>query len=533
MRSIKIFSGVLALLLSTAAGVARADEHPPALPPELSWIPPNCTAFAHVRFAELWDGPLGRAMRAALQKSDPKMLAKIEQSLGVRLSQIDQITVVFPDASFEDDRDPFVVRITTTEPYDAKRVLAVLPLEERGQPIAPSDTRKLYPIQSGFVHLTDARNLTFIYSRSGAIGLLGKMLEHAASGPLTGALQLAAEKHQFVAGLNVSSLRNLPIDQAPPAFRPLFDARLATLVGDVKPESAEFSLRVMFSRPGHADEGAKAIEAVRSEALQSLTKLIADLMTDKEAAGRIKILEGIAGAIKDAKIETKDNQVQVAASLKTGGPLAAIAQEGLGAITISSSRAQSQNNLKQIGLAMHNYHASYNTLPPAAICDKNGKPLLSWRVAILPYIEQDNLYKQFKLDEPWDSEHNKKLAMAIPKTYLLPGDQQKHALPSTYYRVFYGNDAMFDLKKGTTFAQITDGLSNTIMVVEAADAVPWTKPDELEYDPNKAPKLGFHFGDRCNVLFGDGAVHALKKNIDANVLHLLIQRSDGKPVNIP
>ena len=532
MRIPNLIAGVLVVLLWTAAGFLHADEKP-SLPPELSWIPPNCTAFVHVRFAELWDGPLGQAMRVALQKSDPKMLAKIEQSIGVRLSQIDRITVVLPDVSLEHDRDPFVVRITTTEPYDAKRVLAVLPIEERGQPAAASDTRKLFPIQSGFVHLTDARNLTFFYSRGGAIGLLGKMLEHAATGPLTGALQLAAEKHQLVAGLNVSSLRNLPVDQAPPAFRPLFDARLATLVGDVKPESADFTVQVTFSRPGHADEGAKAIEALKGEALQSLTKLIADLMTDKESAGRVKILEGIIGALKAAKIETKDNQVNVAASIQTGGPLAAIAQEGFGAITISSSRAQSQNNLKQIGIALHNYHDTFNTLPAAAICDKNGKPLLSWRVAILPYIEQDNLYRQFKLDEPWDSEHNKKLAMAIPKTYLLPGDKTKHDLPSTYYRVLYGNDAMFDLRKGTRFSQITDGLSNTIMVVEAADAVPWTKPEELEYDPNNIPKLGFHFGDKCDVLLGDGAVYSLKKGIDSNVLHLLIQRSDGKPVRIP
>ncbi len=215
--------------------------------------------------------------------------------------------------------------------------------------------------------------------------------------------------------------------------------------------------------------------------------------------------------IKTAKIATKDNQAILTATVKTGGAFAALAQEGFGAMMMSSARAQSQNNLKQIGLAMYNYEATYGMLPPAAICDKNGKPLLSWRVAILPFIEQDNLYKQFKLDEPWDSDHNKKLAQLVVKTYMLPNDKAKHELPSTYYRVFYGNDAMFDLKKGTRFAEITDGLSNTIMVAEAADAVPWTKPDELEYDPKQSPKLGFHFGDRCDLLLGDGSVPRSKK----------------------
>src|SRR5262245_39481877 len=78
-------------------------------------------------------------------------------------------------------------------------------------------------------------------------------------------------------------------------------------------------------------------------------------------------------------------------------------------------RPRSSNNLKEIGLALHNYHAAHNHFPPAAICDKDGQPLLSWRVAILPYIEQANLYRQFKLDEPWDSEHNKQWSAVVVK----------------------------------------------------------------------------------------------------------------------
>ncbi|MBV9126015.1 MAG: DUF1559 domain-containing protein, partial [Planctomycetes bacterium] len=75
----------------------------------------------------------------------------------------------------------------------------------------------------------------------------------------------------------------------------------------------------------------------------------------------------------------------------------------------SNERIQSINNLKQIALAFHSMNDTYNFMPPAAICGKDGRPLLSWRVAILPYIEQQNLYNQFRLDEPWDSPTNKKL----------------------------------------------------------------------------------------------------------------------------
>jgi hypothetical protein len=77
---------------------------------------------------------------------------------------------------------------------------------------------------------------------------------------------------------------------------------------------------------------------------------------------------------------------------------------------------QSQNNLKQIGIAIHNYHDTNNKMP-ADIVDKDGKAILSWRVLLLPYLEEEPLYKEFKLDEPWDSKTNKALIERIPKTF--------------------------------------------------------------------------------------------------------------------
>ena len=85
-----------------------------------------------------------------------------------------------------------------------------------------------------------------------------------------------------------------------------------------------------------------------------------------------------------------------------------------------AERARSMNNLRQLMLALHNYHDAHGHFP-TDIRDKDGKPLLSWRVHILPYIEQENLYRQFKLDEPWDSEHNKKLVKSMPKVFAVRG----------------------------------------------------------------------------------------------------------------
>jgi type II secretory pathway pseudopilin PulG len=212
--------------------------------------------------------------------------------------------------------------------------------------------------------------------------------------------------------------------------------------------------------------------------------------------------------------------------------LAAVVVPSLpGQLDEAGRRRQTINNLKQIGLAMHNYHDANGRFPGAAIANKDGKPLLSWRVAILPYIEEDTLYKAFKLDEPWDSEHNKKLAARMPKIYALPG-VAKDGDTKTHYRVFAGNGALFETNRGVRLADVTDGTSNTIMVVEAAEPVEWTKPDELSYDPAKAPpKLGFFLKDRCHVVFADGAVRPLSKGIKDEVLHKLITRAGGEVID--
>jgi hypothetical protein len=140
----------------------------------------------------------------------------------------------------------------------------------------------------------------------------------------------------------------------------------------------------------------------------------------------------------------------------------------------AAARVQSQNNLKQIGLAMHMYFGSQlGRVPPAASRGPDGKPLLSWRVAILPHIGEEGLYRQFRLNEPWDSPHNKALLPLMPKVYLLPGEQPG---PDglTKYRVFVGPGTAFeDRPQGVRFpGDFPDGSSNTILVVEAPTPCP-------------------------------------------------------------
>ena len=195
------------------------------------------------------------------------------------------------------------------------------------------------------------------------------------------------------------------------------------------------------------------------------------------------------------------------------------------------SRTRSANNLKQIALAMHNFHDANNGFPAQAILDAKGKALLSWRVAILPYVEEENLYRQFKLDEPWDSEHNKKLLPLMPRIYAPAMNRAKADPEKTFYRVFTGKKStVFDAKGPSryTIANIPDGTSNTVLVAEAGDAVPWTKPDELAYDPKAAvPKLGGQFRNVFLVLMFDGSVRAVSRSVKEQTLRNAIEPDDG------
>ncbi len=198
----------------------------------------------------------------------------------------------------------------------------------------------------------------------------------------------------------------------------------------------------------------------------------------------------------------------------------------------AARRARCVNNLRQIVLAMHNYHSANNVFPRAICADADGKPLLSWRVAILPYLQQNELYNKFKLDEPWDSPHNKGLLKEMPSVFLCV-DRVKPEPFTTNYRVLVGPGAAFEKNRDTGVVDFTDGTSNTVLVLEAKEAVPWTKPDDLKFDPAAAPSLygaGSPHPGGFNAATADGAVRFIKNTIDRIVFRHLITRNGGEVI---
>jgi hypothetical protein len=200
----------------------------------------------------------------------------------------------------------------------------------------------------------------------------------------------------------------------------------------------------------------------------------------------------------------------------------------------AARRMTAANKLKQIGLAMHNHHAAYRQLPETAIRDDNGKPLLSWRVKVLPFVEQQALYEQFHLDEPWDSPHNRKLLEQMPDVYRHPAARTPPG--HTVFQLPVGDSLMFQKEGETQFRDVTDGLSNTLMVVEtdAASAVPWTKPADCEIDlSNPLAKMGKANPQGFNVLMGDGSVLFFANSIDSSTFRAMLTRAGQETINRP
>ncbi len=186
---------------------------------------------------------------------------------------------------------------------------------------------------------------------------------------------------------------------------------------------------------------------------------------------------------------------------------------------------------------MQQYHTQYGRFPARAIISKNGKPLLSWRVALLPMFvggpDDAKWVSKFHLDEPWDSENNKALIHEMPEVYRDPrGDVASDG--RTRYVVPLGKNTIFEDAKLSKLRDISDSPSGTIMILEvsAEKAVIWTKPDDLEFDPREPLEaLGTIPDNGFVAAFADGAVRTIPKSIDGETLRQLIIRNDGLPVD--
>jgi hypothetical protein len=186
-----------------------------------------------------------------------------------------------------------------------------------------------------------------------------------------------------------------------------------------------------------------------------------------------------------------------------------------------------------MALAMQGYNDTHGRLPPAVVYSGDGKPLHSWRVLILPFLEQQSLYGQFKLDEPWDSSHNMPLLEQMPPIYQTPPSTARRIPPHhTICHVFTGPGTAFEGPQGHKLSiDFPDGRSNTILIAEAGKPVPWTKPENLVYDPSgPLPELRGVFDDRFRAALADGSVRDFRNDLPEAALRAFITRNGGEQI---
>jgi hypothetical protein len=206
------------------------------------------------------------------------------------------------------------------------------------------------------------------------------------------------------------------------------------------------------------------------------------------------------------------------------------------------AREMEQDNLQELAGAMLTFHDSHNHLPQAAAYrSKDGKPLLSWRVALLPHLKQEALYNKFHLDEPWDSPHNKALLPLLPRVFQQPGAADNGS-GLTHYQVLVGPGTAFEstpmdppqagLQVGLTIPDdFEDGTSTTVLIVTAENAVPWTRPDDVKYEPEgPLPQFSQRFRTGFNVAMADGGVRLVRVAVTERTLRAAITRNDGQPL---
>jgi hypothetical protein len=517
--------GWLAGLVVLVCGlVSRAQDNPAkALPADLARVPSKAVFVLSVRPADLWNGELGKGMRAGLGKMEEAVSTGIGGEVGLPPAELERLTVVVTETL---NVAPLFFARTTKKFQKDKLLNRVVP-----------DSRAVKR-GDGEYHVSGRRAVVILGDQEYVASSEPTIQSYLDSKPgkekaLAATLALAARKHSLVVGINPREIP-VPGGQLPPQaapFKPLFKATEGTIAVDLGTKTTG-QLKVAFETEDDAREGVKAVEAARKLGEGMLAATVKQLGGEKdaEAAAFAKLLGQVQEAVKKATLKRDGMAVTGSLQLKVDGEQAAKVTGAMARkVRIAAMRTQSVNNLKQLALAMHGYHDREKTFPPRAVFDKNGKALLSWRVLLLPYLGHDQLYKEFKLDEPWDSKHNKKLLAKMPRVYEAPAGMGKAG--HTYYLGLAGKDCFFDGKKGISFVDITDGTSNTLMIVEGGKAVPWTKPEDVEYDAMKpVPKLGGLFQEGFAGALADGSVRFFVRSVKESTLRLYITRNDGKVI---
>jgi len=554
-----LLAGLLTGLLASLPTDGSRAQAPAKLPPDLDLVPRDAAGFVHVRTAELWKSEWLGDLRRLIARAGQPSLQVFLNKFAPDLSTVDRVTFVMvtpktlgePFPNGEPEGMSALLVVHTSKPYDRLRAIAALGPREKLY------KRNLYyfneDLWSGLA-LIDNQTLVF-GSEDALVRFFDGNRERSADGPLQAALLEAAGAHHAVVGLNPQLLtKEQGADFLPPPMQKLLEARSAILALDLEKET-RLSLRLDFAKEESAKEGEKALRdtlemarAGLSQPIEELEKMLnkpaerAPLAELPENFGQLVALGFLREAdalLKEAPIQRQGASVVMPIKYKglesSNAMVASLA--GISFIGTRASRTfmtvgaklgvggqgkdPEEEHLQKLAEALEKYHKDKGTYPPAAIYDKDGRPLLSWRVALLPYLGEEALYKEFKLEEPWDSLHNKKLLKRLPQSLKAPNNYERYKSSDM---VFTGAGTFFPDKKGAKKTGVPASAALLAMVPEKP--VYWSKPADLSYADDQAlPELfGQYSWNSVRVLQADGKFVTFRKGEkDEKALRALIK----------
>jgi tRNA A-37 threonylcarbamoyl transferase component Bud32 len=532
--------------------VAPVQDSLAPLPADLALVPADIDAFVTLRMADALEQDGIKRLLGQLAKYEELASAvagwqgEFEKVYAVPPVEVARLTnmVTFPGSQ--------VTLLTTIKPYNRDKVLGWL--GSGAQQMTHQGKRyHVAPSRQGMaLHFVTDRIIAFSPTEAALQTFLARAPDARLPAQMHTTLALADRRYLAAGWINVQApfvklilqsvgqdnrlqmLRSLPPDIVrrfanfsevrTVAF--LFNLRSAALSGD----QFRIHLRLTFADSDRARRGVEDVRALvefMQKPLRELMRMVAQnpRFFEQAVAGEapeamkwlFQLYDQFSLALQDIEIKAEGNAVDVRL------PDLAIDVAGLGKVAGETMRimrgplhGSDGVNLVQLGIGLEDYVAEHQRLPPAAIAAKDGRPLLSWRVALLPHIGEGKLYRQFKLDEPWDGPHNKTLLDRMPSLYGPRGS-------ASPYRAFTGPGTAWEDREGTPLSAIKNGAANAIVVVDAAERVPWTKPEELPYRPNQPlPRLG------PRALFADGSVRRLTPGLDEKARRGLISSSGEK-----
>ncbi|MGF1578750.1 MAG: DUF1559 domain-containing protein [Gemmataceae bacterium] len=567
LRALKVGCSLLICLLVVTFGSSASAEE---LPSDLNAVPRNAACFLHLRAADIWKHETLTDLRFIVKAAGRETWKTFQEMFAPNPKNIDRLTLVMPrDKDFADlfpyqitpeTRSPLVI-IHTKKAFDHLRLLEQLAFRD-----------KFYRRNHYYFNENDWRGLVVIDSRTFIVGPEASLHEYfnqrvtEARSRKAGALQTGLERamgeHLCTMGINPTQFTKTPGFQfLPVPVRPMFEARSWIGTASLRNNIVDVAVQFEFNDQKSAKGGEEAVRAVLNITRQGLAVGLKqaqnELVKDREKVTIKSIPEKFAAVVGIGFLREFDRvlktlpvirkQHRVDATLKydklTSSQTALAV--GLASLTFLGARSYAtfqevtpplvgfgrdprQEHLKTIHEALQRYHKDKGTYPPAAIYDKYGRPILSWRVALLPYLGENEkaLYNEFRLDEPWDGPNNKRLLQRMPQSYRTP-ELYSRSPGQTGSLVLTGPGTMFEGPKGVRKKEV---LPKTICVVlgAAENATYWTKPGDFLVEPGEPlPDIFPRYTNQVLALLADGSFKELKTSLPKEQLRQMIYRKKG------